>query len=127
MLGSPHECRLLNADHGGIFEKCFLVLGRVLLHTHAIARGVANDFVVHVGDIHDVAYRESALQLLLHRLRLVSTLPQEPAQEVDRDERAKVADVAVIVDGRSAGIHADFAIVQGMELLDSRGHSVVKL
>ena len=34
-------------------------------------------------------------------------------------EGAEVADVAVVVDGGAAGVHADFVIVQRLKFLDS--------
>jgi hypothetical protein len=84
-----------------------------LLHADAIAGCVADNLVVYVGDVHDVAHR-------------VSTLPQEPAQKVDGDEGAEVADVSVVVNGRTAGVHADFAVAQRTELLDLRRHGIKK-
>ena len=113
MLGGPHQRWLLDADHGCIFEKCFLVLCRVLLNAHSIARGVADNLVVHVRDVHDV-------------MHFVAALPQEPLQHVDGDESSEVADMAVVVDGWAAGIHADFVVAKRTEFLDLRGHGVVK-
>ena len=97
MFGGAHQRGLLDADHGGIFEKCLLILRGVLLHADAVAGGVADDLVVDVGDVHDVAHG-------------VSTLPEKSAQQVDGDEGAEVADVSVVVDGGAAGVHADFAV-----------------
>ena len=37
MLGSAYERRLLDADQGGVFEKCPFILGSVLLNTDALA------------------------------------------------------------------------------------------
>ena len=113
VLGGANEGRLLDADHGGVLEKRFLILRGVLLHADAVAGGVADDFVVHVGDVHDVAHG-------------VSALAEEPAQKVDGDEGAEVADVSVVVDGGAAGVHADFVVAKGMELLDLRRHGIKK-
>ncbi len=113
MFRCAHQSRLLNADHGGVFQERLLIFRSVLLHADAIARRVADNFVVDVGDVHDVAHR-------------VSALPEEPAQKVDRDEGAEVANVSVVVDGRAAGVHADFAVAQRAEFLDLRRHGIKK-
>src|SRR5579862_2437783 len=87
MLGSPNQNRLLDADHRGVFEESLLIFRSVLLHRDAVARGVVDNFVVHVGDVHNVAHG-------------VSTLPEEAAQQVDGNESAEVADMSVVVNGR---------------------------
>ena len=113
VFGSVHENRLFDSDHSGIFEKCLLVFRRVLLHADAISRRVANDLVVYVGNIHDVPDR-------------ITALPQEPAQQIDGDECAEVANMPVIVDGRAAGIHAHFRVAEGAKLFHLRRHRVEK-
>ena len=80
-----------------IFKERPLIFRRVLLHREAGSSRVADDLVVHVGDIHDV-------------FDLVSAKAQIAGQQIDRDEGSKVADVAVVVDGWSAGVHADFVV-----------------
>ncbi len=113
MLGRPHQRGLLDSDHRGIFQKCFLILRGVLLHADAVARRKPDNFVVHVGDIHDVVHCVSALQ-------------QKPAQNVNRNESSEVANVTVIVDGRAAGVHADLMIDKRTELLDPRRQGIKK-
>jgi hypothetical protein len=54
-----------------------------------------DDFVLHVGDVHDVC-DGVALEF------------EGAADEVAEDERAPVADVREVIDGRPAAIHADF-------------------
>ena len=54
------------------------------------AGGVADDLVVDVGDVHDVADRKTG-QL------------QGPAEHIDVEEGAEVTDVAVVVHGGAAG------------------------
>ena len=66
--------------------------------------GVANDLVVHVGNVHHVAH--------LHAGQL-----QKAAQHVDLQESAKVADVAVVVDCRPAGVHAQRLAVRRDEFV----------
>src|ERR1700730_1377706 len=113
VLGCFHQSRLLDPDQGCVFEKRLLVFGCVLLNAYSLARGIANDLVIHVGDVHDVTNPES-------------TLPQKTAQDVDRDEGAEVADVSVVVDGRPAGVHADFVTAEREQFLNPRGHGVVE-
>ena len=88
-----------------VFEEGLGVFLGVLLHGDAIASGIANDLVVHVGDVHDV-------------LQLVAALLQEAAQGVDDDEGAEVADVSVVVDRGTASVHADQVVFQRAEFLD---------
>ncbi len=113
MFGRAHQNRLLDAQRGRIFEKGLGKFRGVLLHVDAVARGVANDFVVDVGDVHDVA-------------DVVSALAQKAIEKIDGDECAEIADVAVVVDGRSAGIHADAVAVERMEIFDLPGKSVIE-
>ena len=94
-------------------RSAFSYFCRVLLNADAIARGVADDLVVHVGDVHDM-------------VNFVSALAQESAEEIDGDEGAEIADMAVVVNRRSAGVHADFVVAQRTELLDLRRHRVVQ-
>ncbi len=103
----------MDVQRGGIFEKCLGILRRVLLDGDAVASGVANDLVIHVGDVHDVAH-------------VVSTLPQEAVKKIDGDECAEVADVAVVVNGGPAGIHADSVVIDRMEVFDLAGKRVIE-
>src|SRR5205085_5233825 len=68
-----------------------------------LARSVADDLVIHISNVHDV-------------LDLVSALAQKAAQDVNGHEAAKIADVAVIIDSKAAGIHAD-RVVHGRRKL----------
>ena len=86
----------------------------VLANGDAGGGRVADDLVVHVGDVHDV-------------LQLVAALPQEAAQQFDDDEGAEVADVAVVVNRGPAGVHADGVVFQRVELLDFGGQSIEEL
>ncbi len=113
MLGGAHENWLCNTQRGRILEKSLHILCGVLLHGHAVARGVANDLVVNVGDVHHVA-------------DVVSALAKEAIEKIDGDKGAEVADVAVVVDGRAAGIHANAVIVERMEVFDLSRKSVIE-
>ncbi len=94
-----------------VLEEGFFEAGSVFANGHSGGGCVADDLVVDVGDVHDVAGGDS-LQL------------EEAAQHVDLEERPEVADVAVVVDGRSAGVHAERLAVGGREFLDAAGESV---
>src|SRR5438105_5319157 len=58
--------------------------------------GIADDFVLDVGDVHDLAHAQSAV---------LEIAPQHVAP----DEGAVVSDVEMAVDGRTAGIHPHLA------------------
>ena len=74
-------------------------------------RGVADDLVIHIGDVHDVADVEAELA-------------QGAAEEIDVEEGAEVADVAEVVDGGAAGVHAEGPAVGGGEGFDAAGEGV---
>ena len=106
VVGRIHDqFGMLDVQRIGVFQKSLLVFRGVLLHRDAVARGIANDLVVHVGDVHDV-------------LQLVAALLQEAAQHVDHDKGAEVADVPVVIHRGTAGIHADQVVFQRTKLLD---------
>ena len=65
---------------------------------------IANDLVVHVGNVHHVLDADPG-QL------------EEAAQHVDLQKSTKIADVAVIVDRRPAGVHAQGVAVRGDEFI----------
>ena len=62
----------------------------------AALRRAADDFVVHVGDV-------------AHEGHLVARRLKPAANDVESDERAAVADVAVVVNGDAADVHAHAA------------------
>jgi len=66
-----------------------------------------DDFVLDVGDVHDVFH-------------VVAGEFERAADEVGEDERAPVADVRVVINGRAAAIQPDFFAggIQRRELLD---------
>jgi hypothetical protein len=51
-------------------------------------------------------------------VKLVPALAQKAAQDVDESEGAEVADVAVIVDGRTTGVHPNHAVLQRSEIFE---------
>ena len=93
-------------ERGHVLKESGLVFRAVLTDVEVCCRGVANDLVVDVGDVHDVT-------------DIHADLLQVAAQHVDVDEGAEVADVAVVVDGGSAGVHAEVSAVAGQEGFDA--------
>ncbi len=77
-------------------------------------RGVADDLVFDVGNVHDV-------------LELVAALLQEAAQHVHGDEGAEVADVSVVVNRGPASVHADQVVFERVELLDFAGKGIKEM
>ena len=115
VVGRIHQLLgMLDIQRVGILQKRLPILLGVFLHRNAVARRIANDLVIHVGDVHDV-------------LQLIAALLQEPSQRVDHDERAEIADVAVVVNRRPASVHADQVVFQRMKLFDLRGQRIKKL
>ncbi len=113
VIGGAGENGLLDVQSGTIFKKGFLILGRVIFNAQALLGRVVDNLVVHVGDVHDVTHGESALQ-------------QKAPQNVYRHKGAKVADVTVVVNRGSTGVHANFIALQRVELFDLAGQRVVE-
>ena len=59
-------------------------------------------------------------------MKLESALAQEAAQNIHSDEGAEVADMAVVVDGGAAGVHADGIVRGRSELFHLAGERVVE-
>ena len=93
------------------------VLGDVffgdLLAGDALLVGALDDLVVHVGEV-------------LHERHLVAAVLQIAAQHVEHDDRARVADVDVVIHRRAAGVHTHFARLDRHELFLLHGHGVVQ-
>jgi len=66
---------------------------------------VFDDFVLHVRDVH-------------HLPDGVTLEFEVAADEIAEDERAPVADVREVIDGRPAAIHADLALAGRCEILN---------
>ena len=75
--------------------------------------GVADNLVVDVGDVHDVVERDALLT-------------EDAAEDIDVEEGAEVADVAVVVDGGAAAVHAQCGCADWGEGLDLAAESVEK-
>ena len=78
---------------------------------HAFLVGLVNHLVVDIGEI-------------LHELHLIAAVFKVAAQQVEHDERARVADVEIVVHGRAAGIHFDLARGDRDKLLFLTGQGV---
>ena len=111
--GAGDDLGALDAKGVEVFKKSLFEAGGVIVDGNAGGGGVADDFVVNVGNVHDVADGD-AEQL------------EGAAQDVNLEERAEVADVAVVVDRRAAGIHAQGYVPLGREFLDGSGKGVVE-
>ena len=70
-----------------------------------IAGSVADDLIVHVGDVHYV-------------VEAISGATQEAAKNIHRDKCAEVSDVPIIVDGRAAGVHPNPLRFDGAKLFE---------
>src|SRR5206468_202540 len=76
-------------------------------------RGIADDLVIHVSNVH-------------HMLQFVAALQQEASQDVHGNKGAEVSNMAVVVDRGTAGIHADGVVLGGGELFHLAGKRVVE-
>ncbi len=92
--GAGEAFGAFEAQRGAVGEEGVGIDVGVFLERLALGDGVADDFVVHVGDVHDVVER-------------VAGGAQPAAHEVVKDKGPEVADVGVVVDGGAAGVHAD--------------------
>ena len=105
VLGGTSDLRLFNMQCRRILEECFLILRCVLLHIDSRLGRVADNFVVHVSDVHDV-------------MEFMSALAKVAAQNINRNEGTEIANVAVVVNRRPASVHADFVVHQRPEFLN---------
>ena len=80
----------------------------------AVFGGAGDDFVVDVGDV-------------AHVMQLIAQRAQVAGDGVENDHHARMADVAVVVHGHAADVHADFACVQRAEEFFLPAQAVVKL
>ena len=75
---------------------------------------LVDDLVVHVGDV-------------LHEGDVEAPPGQIAADDVEADEGAGIADMDVVVHGGAADVHADLALVDGLEFFLGAGLGVVNL
>ena len=103
--------RVLDAEGVEVLEEGALEFGGVFGDGDAGGGGVADDLVVDVGDVHDVVDGDALLA-------------EDAAEHVDVEEGAEVADVAVVVDGGAAAVHAQRGCADWGEGLDLAAEGV---
>ncbi len=103
----------LDVEGVEVLEEGLLELGGVVGDGDVGVAGVADDLVVYVGDVHDVEDGDSLLA-------------DEAAEDVDVEEGAEVAYVAVVVDGGAAAVHSERGCSDGGERFNLSGEGVVK-
>src|SRR5579883_636448 len=114
VLGSAcDDLRVLNRQRIQVLEKCLLIARGVFANGNAGSRCVADDLVVHIGNVHNVA-------------DLYAKQLQRASQDIDMQKGAEVADMAVVVDRGAAGINAERLAVGGLQFFNGVGKSVVE-
>ena len=73
-------------------------------HGAALGLGLGDHLIVHVGEV-------------LHEHDLVAAVFEIAAQQVEKHEAARVADVDIVVDRRAAGVHPHPAVADGQFFL----------
>ena len=79
---------------------------------HALFVCLFDDLVVDVGEV-------------LYELDLIAAVLKVAAQRVKDDKRTRIADVEVVVDRRTAGVHLDLARFERDKLLLGAGHRII--
>src|SRR5205085_6528934 len=96
-----------------VFQESLLIGLSVLAYRFVVPSRIANDLVIHIRDVHDM-------------LQLEAAHPEQTPEDIHCDEGPEIADMAVVVDGWSAGIHANGIVHRGRKLLDFAGKRVVE-
>ena len=79
----------------------------------AVLDGLVDDLVVNIGEIGYICY-------------LIAAGFQHSSERVEDDDGTGVADMGVVVDRRSADVHADFTFLNGFEFLNLQAVSVIE-
>ncbi len=95
-IENPKAVHLLDEGVGELL--CYICGGATLLV------GAVDDLIVHVGEV-------------LGKGDLVALVHEVAANHVKREERARVANVNLVIDGGATDIHANLARLDGFELL----------
>ena len=111
--GARDNLRPLDPQRIQILEKRLLKFRRVRADRNSRRRGVADDLVVHVGNVHHVANLDP---------RQLEKAPQH----VHLEKRAEVADVAVVIDRGATSVHAQRLAVGGRERVHLSRKSIEK-
>ncbi len=109
--GAAEHLRPLHGEALEIVQKGLLEARGVVGDGDAGGSGVADDLVIDVGDVHDVADR-NAEQV------------QRAAEKIDLEEGAEVADVSVVVNSGAAGVHAQHGSVGGKQFIQLSAEGV---
>ncbi len=99
LRGGDQVLGALQPQRGAVLQKSLGIDVGVFSQRLVLGHGIADDLVVHVGNVHDVVEAESAGA-------------QPFAQDVEEREGPEVADMGVIVDRGAAGIHADGVVAR---------------
>ena len=114
MIGRAHHVLgHLERERIDVLEERLDVFLGVFADADAGGRGVGDDAVVHVGDIHHLQHLEAARM-------------QESAQDVLEHEGAEISDVREGVDRGAAGVHADLAGMKRHERFLAAAERVLK-
>ena len=84
-------------------------------HAGVVASRAGRNLVVYIGDVAHIGDVVVAINV-----------PQQAKQDVEHDGGARIADMGIIVDRRSADIHAHVGLVQRCEYLFGLGERVVE-
>ena len=96
-----------------ILKKGLLVFRGEIAQRNPGRPGIADGLVVHIGQVHDLADP-------------VTEKLERAAQQVLEHIGAEVADMRIVVDGGTAGVHADFAGPDRMKRNDAPLHGIEK-
>jgi hypothetical protein len=110
--GARADVRVEDAEAVHLLDEGVGVLLRHLRGRAALLVRAVDDFVVHVRQV-------------LGKRDLVALVLQVAANHVEAQERARVAYVDLVVHGGAAHVHADLALVYGLELFLLVGLGVV--
>ncbi len=90
--------------------------GVVERHVGEVAARPVDDLVVDIGDVADVGDVVGAVEVA-----------EQPIKHVEDDDRAGIADMGVVVDGRPAHIHAHIGRIDRLKILLVARQRVVEL
>src|ERR1700694_1708686 len=113
LRGARVVLRPLDSQRVEILEKRLDVLLGELIDRLAMLRGLLDDAVLDIGEVH-------------HLRDLVALLEEDPAQQILEEEGAEVADVGIVVHRWTAGVHPNVALLDRYELFHPATHRVVQ-
>ena len=105
----------IRIEHVGAAHDVDELIGELLCHllgATALVVGAVDDLVVYIGKVLRKGYLEAARD-------------KPAADHVEADERARIANVDVVIHRGAAHVHADLALLDGSELLLAMGLRIV--